>query len=161
MSQHRRLFVPGGTYFFSAHLSDPRMDTLVSHIDVLRQSVRLTRKRWPFVIEAAVVLPNVTHMIWTLPEKDADFSKRWRLIKSTFSRHVPAPAYVPPALQRKGGKGIWQQRFWDHLIQDGQDFDLHMALIKDAPVSKGLVSESGDWPYSSFTRKRTRIQQMA
>ena len=158
---YRRLFVPGGTYFFTAHLQDPRADTLVTHIDVLRQSVRLARKRWPFVIEAAVVLPNVTHMIWTMPQDDADFSKRWRLIKSTFSRHVPAPAYEPPSKARRGEKGIWQRRFWEHLIKDGEDFDTHLRLIRDAPVAKGLVGQSTDWPYSSFSTHRSKAKQLA
>lgn len=146
-------FVPGGTYFFTLHLQDARADTIVSHVDVLRQSVRLARKRWPFMIEAAVVLPNVTHMIWTLPAADMDFSKRWRLIKSTFSRHVPAPAYVPPAQARRGEKGIWRRRFWEHRIRDRDDFDFHMRLIRDAPKTKGLVKDAADWPFSSFTKR--------
>jgi len=153
---YRRLFVPGGTYFFTAHLQDPRSDVLVTHVDVLRQSVRIARKRWPFVIDAAVVLPNVTHMIWTLPAGDADFSKRWRLIKSTFSRHVPAPDYIPPAMARRGEKGVWQRRFWEHLIRDKQDFDLHLKLIQNAPVSKRLVTDVADWPYSSFSKDRAQ-----
>ena len=161
MSVYQRLRVPGGTYFFTAHLQDHRADTLVSHIDVLRQSVRLTRKRWPFQIDAAVVLPNVTHMIWTLPDTDADFSKRWRMIKSTFSRHVPAPAYVSEAMARRGEKGIWQRRFWEHLIRDAQDFDLHMRLVRDAPVAKGIVTDAADWPYSSFTKERAKALQLA
>jgi putative transposase len=151
---YRRLFVPGGTYFFSVYLQDRSADTLVSHIDVLRQSVRITRQRWPFEIEAAVVLPNATHMIWTLPDGDADFSKRWRLIKSTFSRHVPAPPNVPPAHVRRAEKGIWQRRFWEHLIRDEQDFDRHLKLILEAPVSKGFGPRVEDWPFSSFTKRQ-------
>lgn len=158
---YHRLFVPGGTYFFTVHLQDPRSDLLVTHVDVLRQSVRLARKRWPFVIDAAVVLPNVTHMIWTLPDNDDDFSKRWRLIKSTFSRHVPAPDYIPAAMARRGEKGIWQRRFWEHLIRDGQDFDLHLKMIRDAPVTKGLVQDLSDWPYSSFTKGRAKAVELA
>lgn len=161
MSMYRRLFVPGGTYFFTVHLQDPRSDTLTQHIDVLRQSVRVTRKRWPFVIEAAVVLPNVTHMIWTLPPGDADFSKRWRLIKSTFSRHVPAPDYVPASMQRRGEKGVWQRRFWEHLIRDERDFDLHLNLIREAPVTKGLVQYPSDWPYSSFNKQQAKDREVA
>lgn len=161
MSHYRRLFVPGGTYFFSVQLRDAQADTLVRHVDVLRQSVRIARKRWPFVIDAAVVLPNVTHMIWTLPDTDADFSKRWRLIKSTFSRHVQGPADVPASLLRRGEKGVWQRRFWEHLIRDGQDFDLHLKLIRDAPALAGLAKGHNDWPYSSFGRAKAQAPQPA
>lgn len=161
MTNYRRLYVPGGTYFFSAHLQDRRADTLVRHIDVLRHTVRLTRKRWPFVIEAAVVLPNQIHMIWTLPKEDDNFSKRWRMLKSTFSYHVPAPPYRSQSQIKRGDKGIWQRRFWEHLIRDGRDFDLHFAKIKDAPVAMGLVTDPALWPYSSFSQARKVIQQTA
>jgi hypothetical protein len=40
------------------------------------------RRRHPFDIEAIVVLPDHLHAIWTLPEGDADFALRWRLITS-------------------------------------------------------------------------------
>ena len=40
----------------------------------------------PFIIDAVVILPDHLHCIWTLPENDQDFSTRWRLIKSYFSR---------------------------------------------------------------------------
>jgi putative transposase len=43
------------------------------------------RARHPFTIEAAVILPDHLHAIWTLPEQDADFALRWRLIKNAFT----------------------------------------------------------------------------
>lgn len=156
MSNYRRLRVPGGTYFFTLRLQDQRSDLLVSQIDLLRDATRLTRQRWPFAIDAAVVLPNKLHMIWTLPPDDADFSKRWRLIKSTFSRHVPPPAHIPPSHARRGEKGIWQRRFWEHLIRDTDDLAMHMHLIRAAPIHAGLVKRAGDWPYSSDAARKLR-----
>lgn len=150
MSNYRRFTVPGGTYFFTVRLQDPRADLLVTHIDLLRHATRLCRKQWPFVIDGAVILPHKLHMIWTLPDHDADFSKRWRMIKTTFSRHVPAPDYVPPSHLKRGEKGIWQRRFWEHLIRDRADFDLHMHVIRSAPIHAGLVKKPGDWPYASM-----------
>jgi putative transposase len=41
-------------------------------------------QRHPFVIDAAVILPEHLHCIWTLPQGDSDYSMRWRLIKSFF-----------------------------------------------------------------------------
>lgn len=144
--------VPGGTYFFTVRLQDQSSDLLISHIDVLRDATRLTRKRWPFAIDAAVILPNKLHMIWTLPEEDADFSKRWRMIKTAFSRNVPPPDYVPPSHSKRGEKGIWQRRFWEHLIRDDDDLALHMHLIRSAPIHAGLVRKPSDWPYCSLHR---------
>jgi len=161
MSTYRRLKVPGGTYFFTVRLQDHTSDLLVTHIDVLRQATALCRKRWPFAINAAVVLPNKLHMIWTLPGGDADFSKRWRHIKTGFSRHVPAPEYVPPSHARRGEKGIWQRRFWEHLIRDDADFALHLHLIRSAPIHAGLAKGFADWPYSSFASGRKKARTTA
>ncbi len=155
MTNRQRRYVPDCTYFFTARLQNPASDLLVSQIDLLRDATRLCMKRWPFEIASAVILPDRLHMIWVLPNGDADFSKRWRLIKSTFSRHVPAPAYVAPRLQKRGEKGIWQRRFWDHLIRDIGDYDRHMHLIVTAPVQAGLVKKAGDWPYSSLAVRGT------
>lgn len=155
MSDYRRLYVPGGTYFFTVRLQDPTSDLLVRQIALLRDATRLTMKRFPFAIDAAVVLPAKLHMIWTMPADDADFSKRWRMIKSGFSRHVPSPVHIPRSHVQRGEKGIWQRRFWEHLIRDADDLLLHQHLIRSAPVHAGLVSRPGDWPHSSFARLRT------
>jgi hypothetical protein len=37
-----------------------------------------------------VVLPDHLHAVWTMPEGDADFATRWRLIKTGFSRRREA-----------------------------------------------------------------------
>ena len=157
MSNYRRLLVPGGTYFFTVCLQDQRSDLLISHVDLLRDATRVCRKRWPFTIDAAVILPNKLHMIWTLPEGDADFSKRWRMIKSGFSRHAPAPTYIPPSHARRGDKGIWQRRFWDHLIRDDADLAMHAHMIRSAPVHAGLVRRPSDWPFCSLHRAQSAV----
>jgi putative transposase len=155
MSHFRRRYVPGGTYFFSVELRNKQSTLLIDRIELLRATTRLCLKRWPFEIDAAVVLPNKLHMIWTLPPGDADYSKRWRLIKSTFSRHCPAPE--PDIKLRPGEKGIWQRRFWEHVIRDQRDYDLHNHLILTAPVAEGLVCKPSDWPYASLHKRRVDL----
>ncbi len=154
MTNYIRRYVPGGTYFFTVRLQDQRSDLLTARFDLLRSATRLCMKRWPFEIAGAVILPNKLHMIWVLPPGDAAFSKRWRLIKSTFSRHVPAPATISTSQSKRREKGIWQRRFWEHVIRDQQGFDLHMHLIASAPVHEGLVKRPRDWPYSSLQHRK-------
>lgn len=67
MSRYRRARVPGATYFFTVNLLNRRSDLLTRHIDLLRETVRATRSRHPFHINAWVVLPDHMHCIWTLP----------------------------------------------------------------------------------------------
>ncbi len=75
--------------FFTVVLADRGARTLVQHIDVLRQAVRVTKAERPFRIDAWVVLPDHMHAVWTLPEGDRDFSTRWSVIKARFTRAVP------------------------------------------------------------------------
>jgi putative transposase len=56
----------------------------------LRAAFRAVRARHPFSIDAIVVLPDHLHAIWSLPDGDADYALRWRLIKTQFSRAQPA-----------------------------------------------------------------------
>ena len=89
MPNYRRAFVPGGCWFFTANLLDRRSSLLTDQIEALREATRRARERHPFHIDAFVVLPDHIHAIWTLPEEDADFSTRWRLIKIVFSKSIP------------------------------------------------------------------------
>lgn len=156
MFSYQRLVVPGGTYFFTVRLQDRTSGLLTQRVDLLRAAMRLAQKQWPFRIDVAVVLPDHLHMVWTLPQTDVDFSKRWRLIKSTFSRHVAPPATASPSKARRGEKGIWQRRFREHLIRDDLDFAAHRAFALNAPVLAGLVARPQDWAHSSLHRDLRR-----
>jgi putative transposase len=89
MAHYRRNFLPGGSYFFMVNLADRRRALLTDHIDLLRAVFCQVRARHPFATEAAVILPDHLHAIWILPDGDADFATRWRLIKSGFSIALP------------------------------------------------------------------------
>lgn len=157
MTNYRRLFVSGGTYYFNACLLDQTSTLLVDQVELLRHAVSLCQKQRPFTINAAVVLPAQVQMIWTLPDGDADFSARWRMIKSTFSRHVPMPETRSPSMVKRGEKGIWQRRFWEHLIKDQDDYALHDHLIATAPLRAGLVRDGTNWPLCSAYKRRMRF----
>ncbi len=90
MTGYRRNFMAGGSFFFTVNLAERRQRLLTQHIDKLRTAFRETRRHHPFTIDAVAVLPDHLHTIWTLPEADANFATRWRLIKSAFSRRLTA-----------------------------------------------------------------------
>src|SRR5260370_22372976 len=81
MPDYRRNGVPGGTFFFTVNLLDRRSDLLVRQIDILREAVARVRANAPFRIDAWVVLPDHMHCLWTLPQGDADFPRRWLPVK--------------------------------------------------------------------------------
>ena len=90
--------------------------------------------------------------MWTLPEGDADFSTRWRLIKSAFSRRLPSNERISQSRSAKGERGIWQRRYWEHTIRDENDFVRHVDYVHINPVKHGLVDRVRDWAASSFHR---------
>jgi putative transposase len=150
MTDYRRNFVAGGSFFFTVNLVDRRLSLLTSHVDELRSAIRETRSRHPFSIDAIVVLPDHLHVVWTLPEGDGDFSTRWRLIKSAFSRSIPSGERIPASRAARGERGIWQRRYWEHTIRDENDFARHVDYVYINPVKHGLVTRVRDWPHSSF-----------
>jgi putative transposase len=153
MPNYRRVFVPGGTYFFTVNLLERRgNDLLVRHISVLREAVHTTRQLHPFKIHAWVVLPEHLHCIIELPTDDHDFSLRLRLIKHHFSVAIPKDEYRSNVRQHRRERGIWQRRFWEHVIRDEDDYGAHMNYVHYNPVKHGLVERVKDWPYSTFHR---------
>ena len=118
VTNYRRNFRDGGSYFFTANLADRRLTLLTEHIGDLRAAFREVRARHPFTIEAAVILPDHLHAIWTLPEKDVNFALRWRLIKAAFSRGLPGGEWISASRAGKGERGIWQRRYWEHTLRD-------------------------------------------
>jgi putative transposase len=152
MSNYRRAYVPGGCWFFTVNLLDRRSKLLTEEINLLREATRWTRQRYTFQIDAFVVLPDHIHAIWTLPVGDSDFSTRWRLIKSHFSKSIPRGERLSAARRTHGERGVWQRRFWEHLIRDDEDYQRHVEYCYINPVKHGWVARVQDWPFSSFQR---------
>lgn len=150
--RYRRSDVAGGTYFFTVNLADRSSRLLVEHIDDLRAAVRTVKQRHPFEIVAWVVLPEHMHAIWALPESDNDFSGRWSLIKSGFSRAIARSEAVPVSRAAKRERGIWQRRFWEHLIRDEVDLQRHVDYVHINPVKHGYAKRASDWPHSPIHR---------
>jgi putative transposase len=107
MTDYRRNFMAGGSFFFTVNLAERRLRLLTEHIEELRAAFRETRRRHPFTIDAMVVLHDHLHAVWTLPEGDANFATRWWLIKSKFSRSLVTDERISDGRAAKGERGIW------------------------------------------------------
>jgi putative transposase len=152
MPNYRRAFIAGASWFFTVNLLDRRQRLLVERIGALREAVRETGRRFPFEIDAMVVLPDHIHAVWTLPEGDCDFPLRWRLIKMRFSKSIGAGEPLTASRRIRGERGIWQRRYWEHLVRDERDYTHHIHYCWFNPVKHGLVANVEDWPFSSFHR---------
>ena len=153
MPDYRRAWQPGGTWFFTVNLLERRgNDLLVRHIDSLRLAVGSVQRRHPFTIHAWVVLPDHLHCVIELPAGDTDFPTRWRLIKAGFSKTLPSVERLSEVRVRRGERGIWQRRYWEHRIRDQADLRSHMDYVHINPLKHGLVQRVAEWPLSTFHR---------
>lgn len=155
MPEYRRVQSTGGIFFFTV-VTHNRNPVLTSDAvrTALREGIRRTRDAFPFAIDAWVLLPDHFHCIWTLLEHDADFSKRWGMIKRHVSRECKQRfALDDNARQSQRDRkelSLWQRRFWEHQIRDDADYARHVDYIHWNPVKHGLVKRVADWPYSTF-----------
>lgn len=103
-----------------------------------------------------MLLPDHLHAIWTLPANDADFSKRWQLIKRYVTRDCGERLHQVEWMSKSKIKHrestLWQRRYWEHQIRDEVDYMQHMDYVHYNPVKHGLAAQVKDWPYSSFHR---------
>ena len=152
MSRYRRLKIEGGAFFFTLALADRSGDLLIREIEHLWRAFDLAQKRSPFQTIAICVLPDHLHALWQLPVGDADYGLRWSLIKSGFSRGLPAATARSASKIAKREKGIWQRRYWEHAIRDDADLERHVDYIHYNPAKHGLVARVAGWPHSSFHR---------
>ena len=137
--EYRRFYQSGARYFFTVVIEN-RKPILIDNIERLRAAFRLCLSRYPFAIEAIVVLLDHLHILWKLPEGDLDFSRRWMVIKRKFSSGLPIGA-ISASKAKKREKGIWQWRFWEHYIRDEDVWRHHVDYIHINPVKHGYVSK--------------------
>lgn len=152
MATFRRALVPGGTYFFTV-VSHQRRPLLTGPpvLAALRQAMQTVQRRYPFEQDAVVLMPDHLHAIWTLPPEDHVYSRRWALIKRLTSQAV-RDVLPERSAGRRAELGLWQRRFWEHLIRDEADYQQHLHYLHFNPVKHGHVARVVDWPHSSFHR---------
>jgi putative transposase len=148
--EFRRYYQPSGRYFFTVvtYRRQPIL-TQPKNIERLRHIFRDITKKKPFRIDAIVILPDHLHTVWQLPEGDADFSIRWRMIKHDFSVALRQRPITDSQIHKRE-KPIWQRRFWEHGIRDENDWRRHIDYVHYNPVKHGYVSKPSEWPFSSF-----------
>ena len=152
MTNYRRDKHPGATWFFTVNIAQRYQCLLIDNIDILRSAFRSIHASHPFIVNAIVILPDHLHTIWTLPEDDANYPLRWRLIKTYFSKSIKTSELVSLSRKKKGERGIWQRRYWEHRIRSEKDFNRHIDYIHYNPVKHGYVNQVSQWPWSSFHR---------
>jgi putative transposase len=105
---------------------------------------------------AVVLLPDHLHCIWMLPPDFTDYSTTWQRIKDDFTRKYlsagGSEAPVSPGKTRKRERGVWQSRFWEHTIENEDDYKGCLDYIHWNPVKHGYASRPCEYPWSTFAK---------
>jgi len=154
MANYRRVFENGYSYFITM-VTYRRNPILIDHIDLLRQSFKLSKQRYDYSIDAISILPDHIHMIIT-PQNPTDYPKIISHIKRSFvygldtDTKASAKMLLSSSSYNRQLSGIWQKRFYEHTIRDEKDWQEKMEYIQYNALKHGLVEIWSDWQYSSF-----------
>jgi putative transposase len=147
-----------GQVFFFTVVTYERREILTTDLGrtALRTAIQAVRADHPFQITAIVVLPDHLHTVWELPAGDSDYSSRWRLLKSSFTRawtkQGGEEGFTGRSRERKGERAVWQRRFYEHTCRDAADLKRCVDYVHVNPLKHRLVGRVIDWPWSSFHR---------
>ena len=116
MPIYRRAFVPGGCFFFTVNLLERKQTLLVDHIAHLREAVATTR--------AEIIPSRQTHSSCcpTICMRSGPGGLRCLDALAADQAVLPERGQngidsVPFAMRAWAERGIWQRRFWEHLIR--------------------------------------------
>lgn len=131
MSDYRRWFVSGGTYFFT--LVTCRRYPFFQHAmarELLGEAIRKVKSSQPFDLSAIVLLHEHLHCRMTLPRGDSNYPERLKAIKDCFTSDwlatVGHEEQVTASEKRRGHREIWQRRYHEHVIRDETDLEKHL-----------------------------------
>ena len=155
MPDYRRDKTPGATWFFTVVSYQRRTFLCDEPVRVaLRNAIIRVRKKYPFEINAWVLMPDHFHCIWTLPSGDHNYSLRMSLLKRSVTLKckslVSRPDEASPSRTRHREATVWQKRFWAHRIRDEKDLERHLDYIHYNPVKHGHCLAPDAWPYSTL-----------
>jgi putative transposase len=140
MRNVRRYFKEGRIYFFT-HVTYQRQPILITHIDLLWNSIHKFKQLTTYELIAWVILPDHWHCL--IGPLDNDVASPMKRVKLSF-----AAGYLKRCGLRSGR--TWHNRYWDHIIRDQEDMNRHLDYIHYNPVRHGLVASAMEYPHSSF-----------
>ena len=92
-----------------------------------------------------------------MPDDDADFSTRVSAIKATLTRGwlaIGGTELVGSASrERQRYRGVWQKRFWEHVIVGDTDLARCEEYLWFNAVKHGLARCLHAWSWSTFHRE--------
>jgi putative transposase len=147
---YKRYFIPNSMVFITI-VTYNRKEFLLDYIDLIKRSFKYTKTKISFNIVAIVILKNHIHLILQ-PENINDYPNIIKYFKTYFSRNINIDnSDLTEGKKHKKEKGIWQSRYWAHIILDENDLNKHIDYIHFNPMKHYNIAPK-DWEYSSFKK---------
>ena len=151
MSNYKRYFSDNAKPVFITFVTYNRRDILIPNIEILRNSFKYVKSQYNFSIIAISILQNHCHMLIEA-DNTKNIPKIIRSIKYNFSHNI-SDEYICNDLTesaiKRGEKGIWQRRYYDHIIRNEEDLKRHIDYIHYNSYKHYKIYPR-DWQYSSF-----------
>jgi REP element-mobilizing transposase RayT len=100
------------------------------------------RQRALYQMRAFVVMSNHVHL---LIETIHPLQKITRLLKGYTAR-------CANLVLGRTGRAFWQDESFDHWVRNSIELERIIRYVENNPVAAGLVSNAGDWPWSSAAK---------
>ena len=153
MPNYKRYYLQEYSYIFITIVTYQRKELLLDNINLLREAFLKVKQNYEFEIVAICVLKNHLHMI--IKEKELkNFSKIISNLKKYFSYYMTDKTNkteLSESMQKRNEAGIWQRRFYDHIIRNQDDFNKHIDYIHYNSYKHYKIPPR-NWEYSSFNK---------
>jgi len=140
MTRLRRIEEQDRIFFVTTNLARGTAPLSSMERDLVLQTVALQRRRGDLSLFAFVVM--TTHAHFLLAPQNKDLIRILRDLKSTTGYQIARGRNVHGA--------VWQESYFDRIVQRPRDFWKHVEYIHQNPVTANLVSRLEDWPWSSY-----------
>jgi putative transposase len=147
MSNFKRYYQNNNMVFITI-VTYNRKPLLVDNINLLRNSLKNIKYNCKII--AGIVLPDHLHLL-IQTEKAEDYPKIIASFKANFSKSLPKNLNQTLNQLNRREKGIWQRKYYDHIIRDEKDFNKHLDYIHYNSM-KHLGIAPIAWEFSSFKK---------
>ena len=151
MSNYRRYFNNNNPVFIT-FVTQNRNEILIDNINILRNSFKFSKIKFKYEVIGIVILKEHCHILLSA-EDQKDIPQIIRAIKFNFSKNISEEYLtnieLSPSAKKRGEKGIWQRRYYDHVIRNKEDLYKHLDYIHYNPTKHYNIAPK-NWKYSSF-----------
>jgi len=147
MSNFRRYYQNNNIVFITI-VTYNRNPVLIENITLLRNAFKAIL--YEYKIIAGIVLPEHIHLLLQCPDA-GNFHKIIASFKVNFSKQMPFNEMQTYEQKQRREKGIWQRKYYDHIIRDENDFNRHLDYIHYNSMKHYNIPPA-DWEFSSFNK---------